>query len=113
MKLLIVEDNLSVRRIIRSFAAQYADEILECENGEESYFLYCDHRPDFVLMDINLGNTDGIAATRKITQFDSQAKVIIVTNYDEPDLRQLSNEAGAFGFVAKENLNELEIFLKN
>ncbi|MBX7173257.1 MAG: response regulator transcription factor [Pyrinomonadaceae bacterium] len=113
MKLLIVEDNPSVRRIIKSFAAQYADEILECGNGEESFLLYCDHKPDLVLMDINLGETDGLAATRKINQFDSHAKVIIVTNYDEPDLRQLADEAGAFGFVAKENLNELVSFLKN
>lgn len=113
MKLLIVEDNPSVRRIIKSFAAQYADEILECENGEESFLLYCNQRPDFVLMDINLGETDGIEATRKITQFDSQAKVIIVTNYDEADLRQLANEAGAIGFVPKENLNLLNTILKN
>lgn len=113
MKLLIVEDNPSVRRIIKSFAAKFADEIFECVDGEKSFLLYRNQKPDFVLMDINLGETDGIEVTRKIIQFDSQAKVIIVTNYDEADLRQLAAEAGAFGFVAKENLNELESFLKN
>lgn len=113
MKLLIVEDNPSVRRIIKGFAAQYADEIFECVDGDESLLLYRNQKPDYVLMDINLGETDGIEATRKIIQFDPQAKVIIVTNYDEADLRQLADEAGAVGFVPKENLNLLNTILKD
>jgi CheY-like chemotaxis protein len=112
MKLLIVEDNPSVRRLLKKVVKGLADDILECADGLEGVRLYQSERPDFVLMDINLRETDGIAATRNIRTFDPQAKVIIVTNYDEPDLRQAAAEAGAIGFVPKENLSQLHAFLK-
>ena len=112
MKLLIVEDNPSVRRILKMFAAQFANEILECADGEESVKIYRAEKPDFVLMDINLGETDGINATRQIKNYDSNAKIIIVTSYDEPDLRQAATEAGAIGYVVKEDLSLLNTILK-
>ncbi len=113
MKLLIVEDNASVRRILKMFAAQFADEIMECADGEESVLIYRAEKPDFVLMDINLGETDGISATRQIKNYDPNAKIIIVTSYDESDLRQAANEAGAIGYVVKEDLSPLTSILKN
>jgi CheY-like chemotaxis protein len=111
MKLLIVEDNPSVRRVLKMMIGPLADEILECADGPESVRLYQAEHPDYVLMDVNLGETDGIEATRRIKQFDPAAKVIIVTNFDEADLRRAASEAGAIGFVPKENLNELQDLL--
>jgi DNA-binding NarL/FixJ family response regulator len=90
-----------------------ADEILECADGEKSVLIYRDEKPDFVLMDINLGETDGINATRQIKTIDPNAKIIIVTSYDEPDLRQAAAEAGAIGYVVKEDLSLLNPILKN
>ena len=92
MKLLIVEDNPAVRRILKTVVSKIADEILECEDADESVSIYRTEHPDYVLMDINLGKTNGIDATRKINDFDHNAKVIIVTNYDEFDLRQAAEE---------------------
>lgn len=112
MKLLIVENNPSVRRILKTVVSNLADEILECEDADESILIYRAEHPDYVLMDINLGKTNGIEATRQINNFDPNAKVIIITNYDEIDLRQAASEAGAIGFVAKEDLGQLQMFLK-
>jgi CheY-like chemotaxis protein len=112
MKLLIVEDNPSVRRILKLMAEPFADEILECADGEESIQIYRTEKPDFVLMDINLGKTDGINATRQIKNYDSNAKIIIVTSYDETDLRQAAAEAGAIGYVVKEDLSPLSSIIK-
>jgi len=105
MKLLIVEDNLAVRRLLRSLVEPLANEIDVCGDGNDAVALYESGRPDFALMDIDLlGEMDGIAATRKIKAFDRDAKIIIVTNYDKPDLRAEADKAGAFGYVLKENL---------
>lgn len=104
MKLLIVEDSLSVRRMLRSVVSPFANEIDECDDGGEAVLLYASGRPDFVLMDIDLGEMDGITATRKIRANDPNAKIIIVTNYDENDLRDEARQAGACGYVLKENL---------
>lgn len=113
MKLLIVEDNLSVRRILKTVVAALADEICECADGDEAVTIYRAEIPDFVLMDINLaGDTNGIDATSRIRAFDPNAKIIMVTSYDEKDLRQAAAAAGAIGFVLKDDLRRLDSILK-
>lgn len=111
MKLLIVEDSTSVRRIIRSLAAPFATEISECSDGGDAVLLYQSGHHDIVLMDISLCQTDGIAATRRIIADDPAARVVIVTNFDEDDLRDEARMAGACGYVLKENLLDLVGFL--
>jgi CheY-like chemotaxis protein len=107
MRLLIVDDNPGVRRLIRTLLDGVTREIRECADGADARAAYQRERPDFVLMDIQMGTLDGIAATRRIVASDPGARVIIVTNYDQPDLREAAREAGACGFVAKDNLLEL------
>lgn len=104
MKFLIVEDSLSVRQIIRSLLEGLAGEIDECGDGGDAVSFYRSARPDFVLMDVDLEEMDGITASRKILEFDPQAKIIIVTNYDRADMRAEAMNAGACGYVLKENL---------
>jgi CheY-like chemotaxis protein len=111
-KILIVEDNPSVRRVIRDLVAPLAEEVQECADGAEALTAYATHRPDFVLMDIAIGEADGIAATARIVTAHPAAKVIIVTSYDGADLRQAASEAGACGYVLKDNLLELRRLLR-
>jgi two-component system response regulator DesR len=107
MKLLIVEDNAGVRGVIRSLVARVAGEICECADGAKVLALYKLEQPDFVLMDIQMEGMDGITATRQIKATDPTARVIIVTNYDQPELQEAAGQAGAWGYVLKENLLEL------
>ena len=112
LKLLIVEDNPAVRRVIRSIVAALAEDIFECEDGLQALAAYHAHRPDFVLMDVAMNGLDGIAATRQIRATDPDAKVIIVTNYDEADLREAARAAGACDYVLKEDLLTLRQLLR-
>lgn len=112
MRLLIVEDSLSVRKILKTLVAPFVDEIVECGDADEAVTLWARTHPDLVLMDINLRGADGIAATGRICLADPQAKVVIVTNYDGGDLREAARRAGAIGYVIKENLLEVLKFFK-
>jgi len=107
MKLLIVEDNASTRRLIKMIVAGVATKIYECADGAEALDAYRAHRPDFVLMDLAMERMDGIAATRQIRAADPAARIIIVTQYDQADLREEAEGAGASGYVHKENLLEV------
>jgi len=107
MKLLIVEDNPGVRKVIRSLVARVAREICECADGAGVLAVFRRERPDFVLMDIQMEGVDGITATRQIKVADPTARVIMVTDYDQPDLREAAYQAGACAYVWKENLHEL------
>lgn len=107
MKLLIVEDNPGVRKVIRNLVMSVAREIFECADGAGVLALFRLERPDFVLMDIQMEGVDGITAMRQVKAVDPTARVIIVTDYDQQDLRDEAYQAGACGYVLKENLLEL------
>jgi CheY-like chemotaxis protein len=107
MNLLIVEDNLKMRRMIKSIVARVADRIDECGDGDEALALYTKNHPDWVLMDIHLKETNGIEATRAITSIFADAKIIIVTNYNDAQFRESAREAGAINYILKENLLDI------
>jgi CheY-like chemotaxis protein len=104
LKLLIVDDSASSRRLIKTFLADIACEVYECSDGSEAVAAYALHRPDFVLMDIQMKEVDGIKATQYLKTVDPAARVVIVTNFDQGDLREAAFHAGAFAYVVKENL---------
>ena len=112
ISLLIAEDNEKMRRLLKSLLGDLVSAVWECSDGAEVLAAYNHHRPDFVLMDIQMKLMDGITATRRIKAADPAARIIIVTDYDQADLREAARQAGACAFVAKENLLELVRFLQ-
>lgn len=111
MTIMIVEDNPSMRSAIRSVAAQKKDTVIECSNGEEAVSCFQAAHPDVILMDISMPVLDGIQAARAIHEMDRTARIIMVSENDSSAFRTAAAEFGAFGFVSKENLFELESIL--
>jgi two-component system, NarL family, response regulator LiaR len=104
MKILIVEDSEKMRQVIKSFVVSLAEEVSECVDGSEALTAYEQHQPDWVLMDIMMKGMDGLAATRKIKASYPDARIVIVTSYDDVDLRAAARSAGACEYVTKDNL---------
>lgn len=111
MKVLIVDDNCDARRMIRKFLLHTADEIRECSDGAEALSAYREFLPNWVLMDWEMP-MNGLEATKDIIADFPAARILIVTNYAEKDLRQAAVEAGALGVVLKDDLIELNSILK-
>lgn len=111
MNILIVDNSQRMRRTIRSLIAGPAHEVFECEDGNQALAAYQTHRPDWVLMDIGLKEVDGIVVTGAIKAAFPEAKVVIVTDYDDVGLRQAAQHAGAFAYVLKEALFELRMII--
>lgn len=107
MKLLIVDDNSETRKLIRNIMKPHGHAIVESENGYDAVELYAVHKPDYVLMDIEMEGMDGIKATEAIKAEYPEARIIIVTMFDDARLRTAAAHAGADGYVLKENLTEL------
>ena len=59
-------------------------------------------------MDIAMKPMDGLEATGRIKARFADARIVILTQHDSPPMRQAAGRAGAFAFVAKENLTEIE-----
>ena len=104
MNLLIVEDNEGMRRMIVKLVRPLAEQTYECSDGVEALPSYTLYRPDWVLMDVKMKGLDGISATRQIKASYPEANIMIVTDYDDADLREAAREAGAREYVTKENL---------
>jgi CheY-like chemotaxis protein len=111
MKLLIVEDSVEMRRELRDLVSDLADDIHECGDGSLALSAYEEHRPDWVLMDIVMKEVDGLEATRQIKSVWPGAKIVIVTSYDDDELKEASTKAGACAYVLKENLLEVRSLL--
>jgi CheY-like chemotaxis protein len=115
MKLLIVEDNPQMRRMIRAVVTDLAEAVTECGDGEEAVAAYAAQQftgADRVLMDLQMPGVGGLEATRRIRRDFPDANIIIVTQYDDPHWRAAATQAGACGYVLKENLLELRQMLK-
>jgi CheY-like chemotaxis protein len=108
MTVLIVEDNLGVRRLLRRAIQRVATQIWECSDGAEGVAVYRERRPNVVLMDVRMPIMDGLVATRLIRKFDSTARIIIVTDCEDEETRAAATEAGASGFAVKQDLTTLE-----
>ena len=65
MRLLIVDDNARVRRMIAEVTEPLATDVIECSDGSQALHAYLLHRPDVVLMDISMG---GWTASRPLAR---------------------------------------------
>ncbi len=115
MKLLIVEDNSQMRQMIRAVVADLAEAVVECADGEEAVAAYAAQRlgeHDRVLMDLQMPRVGGLEATRRIRAAFPDANIIIVTQHDDPHWRTAATQAGACGYVLKENLLDVRRLLR-
>ena len=102
MKLLLVDDDAEIRASVRlGFELQWREiDVLEAATGDEALRTVEAERPDLVLLDVGLPDTDGYAVLREIRAF-SAVPVIMLTARDEPIDKVRGLEAGADDYVGK------------
>ena len=101
---MIVDDNKQVRRMIRSFVGDLVDEFVECSDGCEVLDAYKAHHPNLVLMDYEMTHMNGIDATREIKRSFPDARIVIVSQWDSPALREAAKASGVEAYVNKKSL---------
>ena len=103
-RVLIADDHALVRSGLRSILETEPEiEVVgEAGDGHEALALAQELLPDVILMDIKMGDWDGVTATRRVRNSVPSSRVIVLTNYDEDELVFSSIRAGASGYLLKE-----------
>ena len=102
-RILVVEDHEDNRQILRDLLSSAGYEMVEAHDGEAALPAAALHKPDLILMDIQLPLLDGYEATRRI-KADPALKaipVIVVTSYALSGDEAKARAAGCDAYVAK------------
>lgn len=107
MTLMIVEDNLKFRSYVKDLFKKNFSDIYETASGKEAVEKYKTNLPDIVFMDVNIEELDGIKATKKILSDYPLAKIVMVSQYNEPKMKKAATDAGVIDYVTKDDLSRL------
>jgi DNA-binding NarL/FixJ family response regulator len=103
VRLLLVDDDELLRAGLRSvLSSDHTIEVVgEASTGRGAVSAVRAFRPDLVLMDVRMPDLDGIAATREVLAVSPEAKVVILTTFEQDDYIFGALNAGASGFLLK------------
>ncbi|MDP9245563.1 MAG: response regulator transcription factor [Chloroflexota bacterium] len=104
IRIVIADDHAVVRSGLHSILEMEGDltVVAEASDGHQALALAQEMLPDIVLMDIKMGDWDGVTATRRIRNSVPSTRVIVLTNHDQDELVFSSIRAGASGYLLKE-----------
>lgn len=99
---LIVDDSMMMRRMIAETLVDAGWTVIgEAANGAEAIDLYKQLQPDAVTMGIVMPGINGIQAISEIMEYDSYAKIVVVSALNQTSLISEAIRAGAQDFVSK------------
>jgi DNA-binding NarL/FixJ family response regulator len=107
-KVAIVEDNKTTREGLETIVNLSQDFrcVCTCSTAEEALKKLPDHKPDLVLMDIQLPNMSGVDCVAHLKELLPVVKAIMVTVYEDPDRIFRALRAGASGYLLKRSTPE-------
>lgn len=103
IRILIADDHQLFRDGLKALILSALDTevVAEAATGDETVTLAAEHRPDVILMDIQMPGLNGIEATRKIVEANPEVGILMVTMFDDDHNVFAAMRAGARGYVLK------------
>lgn len=104
IRIVIIDDHQLFREGVKRILAMEDnfDVVAEGEDGEQALALVEEHRPDVILMDINMPKVNGMEATRDLIQKYPDVKVLILSIHDDESYVTHVLKTGAAGYLLKE-----------
>jgi DNA-binding NarL/FixJ family response regulator len=103
---LIIDDSEKfLASATRLLSLQGVSVIGRASTGDEALRLAAALRPDVTLLDVELGDEDGIEVARRLTSGGLSAMVILISLRDRNELTELIAGSGAIGFLRKDALD--------
>lgn len=103
---LYVEDDHAVRSYIVEFLRRYCKEVYECDSAEKARELYQKHKPDILLLDINLGGMSGIEFATIVRKENKEVRILMATAYTNKEFMLQAIELGLTRYLVKPLIND-------
>jgi two-component system chemotaxis response regulator CheY len=100
-RILVVDDSGLSRRMSGAILTGAGHQIVEAEDGSTAIEKFYLEKPDLVLLDMTMKGMNGLDTLKKLREMDPNARVVIATADIQSSTRQLTDEAGAVGFITK------------
>jgi len=104
IRILLVDDQRLMREGLRILLELEPDlkVVGEAEDGQKAVEAYAEFQPDVVLMDVRMPGMDGVEATWRLRERWPQARIIILTTFDDDEYVFEGLRAGALGYLLKD-----------
>ncbi|MFA7405117.1 MAG: response regulator [Pelobacteraceae bacterium] len=99
-RILVVDDELSIRRFLHTVLSGEEFSLNEAENGHAGLAAAAAFRPDVILLDLGLPDLDGIEVIKRIREW-SQVPIIVLSVRDREDDKVAALDAGADDYLTK------------
>lgn len=100
-KVLVVDDEASIRRILEARLSMIGYHVITAANGEEALIIFKEELPNLVILDVMMPNLDGYAVCQEIRK-ESNVPIIMLTALGDLADRITGLELGADDYVIKE-----------
>ncbi len=113
-KILVIDDEKSIRNTLAEILAAEDHEVLSAEDGPTGLELYGENKFDVVLCDIKMQEMDGMEVLEKILEQPKDVPVIMISGHGDIEIAVEAIKKGAFDFLEKPlDLNRLLITIRN
>jgi two-component system invasion response regulator UvrY len=106
-KILLVDDHAVVRAGFRHLLETNSNYVVsEASTAEEAYILYDKLSPDVVVLDISMPGMGGIEGLRRLLNKHANARILLLSMYDDPAYVSRAMKIGARGYISKNSAAE-------
>lgn len=98
---LLVEDDPNVQKYIAEFLSRYCMAVYAASNSEEGWKLYREHRPDILLLDIQLPKQSGISLAETVRMTDAGTRILLATAYTNTEFMLQAIELDITRYLVK------------
>ncbi len=100
-KILVIDDDQSIRKTLTSYLKKQGYEVLSAENGSAGIEIVKSELPDLVITDIRMPGADGFEVLKSVKEIDPHIHVIIITAFDDMHSTVKAMQQGAYDYIEK------------
>ncbi len=108
IRILLADDHPSLRTGLASILNSHSgiEVVAEAATGSEALQKAAETQPDVLILDLRMPDGDGIETTRRLVEINPDARILILTTYDNEEDIFNALEAGARGYILKDTTSE-------